>query len=63
MIINSLFMGLVVYLSMKSVSIPALKLLIGIPVGFFSYFLLAYVRKDDSLYEIMSIIKKRFSKE
>lgn len=63
MIINSLFMGLVVYLSMKSVSIPALKLLIGIPVGFISYFLLAYTRKDDSLYEIIGIIKKRFKKE
>ena len=56
-------MGLMAYFSMKLVSIPALKLLIGVPVGFISYFLLAYTRKDDSLFEIMSIIKKRFTKE
>ena len=63
MIGNSLFMGLVVYLSMKTVTIPALKLLIGISVGMLSYSLVAYVRKDDSLSEILDIIKKRVLKK
>lgn len=56
---NSLVMGLVVYLSMQVVSYPAMKLLVGIPVGIVCYFLIAYIRKDESLTEIMSIVKNK----
>ena len=56
---NSLVMGLAVFFSMRAVSDSAMKLLIGIPVGMLCYFMLAYIRKDDSLYEIMSIVKNK----
>ena len=59
MISNSLVMGVITYLSMRLVPTPALKLLVGIPVGVLSYGLLAYLRKDDSLFEIVSIVKNR----
>ena len=57
---NSLVMGLVVFLCMRVVSEPATKLLVGIPVGMACYLLMAYVRNDDSLSEIMGIVKNKF---
>lgn len=54
---NSLVMGLAVFFSMRAVSDSAMKLLIGIPVGMLCYFMMAYIRKDDSLDEIIKIVK------
>lgn len=59
MIVNSLLMGAIVFLCMSFVSSPAIKLLVGIPVGMVSYYLMAFVRKDDSLSEIMNIVKNK----
>lgn len=59
MIVNSLLMGAIVFLCMSFVSCPAIKLLVGIPVGMVSYYLMAFIRKDDSLSEIMNIVKNK----
>ena len=59
MIVNSLLMGAIVFLCMSFVSSPAIKLLVGIPVGMVSYYLMAFIRKDDSLSEIMNIVKNK----
>ena len=59
MIVNSLLMGAIVFLCMSFVSSPAIKLLVGISVGMVSYYLMAFIRKDDSLSEIMNIVKNK----
>lgn len=59
MIVNSLLMGAIVFLCMSFVSSPAIKLLVGIPVGMVCYYLMAFIRKDDSLSEIMNIVKNK----
>ena len=59
MIVNSLLVGAIVFLCMSFVSSPAIKLLVGIPVGMVSYYLMAFIRKDDSLSEIMNIVKNK----
>lgn len=58
-IFNSLFMGVVVFSATFFLSPNMLKLVVGIPLGMIFYATVGFLRKDDALFEIISIIKSK----
>ena len=60
--LNSLFMGAVIFFSTFLLHSNILKLTIGIVLGFFTYTLVGLLRKDDALFEIVTIIKAKLHK-
>lgn len=61
--INALLMGVLVYISTSVFSSNPGKLIIGSLVGIISYLFIGYIRKDDSMFEIISIVKNKICKK
>ncbi|MBM3206922.1 MAG: lipopolysaccharide biosynthesis protein, partial [Candidatus Staskawiczbacteria bacterium] len=57
-VLNSLIMGMVVVLSISLLDSLWLKLISGLFLGVFTYFLLSYKQKSSELYEFLSILKR-----
>lgn len=60
--LSSLFMAAVVWASMFFLPSNVLKLAIGIPVGIVTYIAIGYLKHDESLFEIISIVKSKIMK-
>ena len=58
-ILNSLLMGAVVFFSVYFLQSNVLKLILGIPLGIFTYSVVGFLRKDDALFEIINIVKSK----
>lgn len=62
MLIDSIIMGGVAFVSMLFVDSNAFKLIIGIPLAISVYVGTGYIRKDESLIEIVNIVKSKIKK-
>lgn len=58
-LIHSLLMGVAVVASTHFLSSNALKLSVGIPVGVLAYLGIGYVKHDETLFEIVDIVKSK----
>ena len=58
-ILNSLLMGCVVFFLTCFLHSNLFKLVIGIPIGMLIYTAVGFLRKDDSLFEIIDIVKSK----
>ena len=61
-ILNSLLMGAIIFFATFLLHSNMLKLTIGIVLGFFTYALVGILRKDDALFEIITIVKAKLHK-
>lgn len=59
-LLNSLIMYTLIYLSLQLFNIILLKIVIGILIGFISYFFFAFIIRDKSLAELNKIIQQKF---
>ena len=57
-IIKSLLMGIIVYVSTRYLQGWWPKVLVGVPLGILAYVIIAIISKDSSLKEIVQVIKE-----
>lgn len=62
-ILNSLFMGVIVFIVTYFLHANILKLVIGIPLGLLVYATVGYFRRDEALFEIINIVKSKLKNE